>query len=102
MSRLVSEAKQTVRGALAESAAELGTSDPGFGGNGKIDRRDPVVASGRHVGESTSVLPAVLGMEPAATWERRTGKSRDIDPNGASPLDGAVFAKSTPTPAGRE
>ena len=72
---------KTVTSALAELCAELGISEDDFGGKLKSEGKDPVVASRHHLGESMSVLLGLFGMELAAIWKQRTGKSQDVRVN---------------------
>ncbi len=69
---------KTITSALAELSAELGIWAADFGGQVKIEGKDPVVASRHHIGDSTTVLLALFGMELAAIWKQRTGRSQDV------------------------
>jgi crotonobetainyl-CoA:carnitine CoA-transferase CaiB-like acyl-CoA transferase len=79
--RQVGETQKTITVALNELSAELGISEADFGGKLKIEGKDPVVASKHHIGDSTSVLLALFGMELAAIWKLRAGRSQDIKVN---------------------
>lgn len=68
----------TLQSALKELREELGISEQDFGGKLTISGKDPVVASRHHIGESTAVLLALFGMEIAAIWKARTGRSQDL------------------------
>lgn len=48
---------------LEELGAKLGISEIDFGGKLKIGCKDPVVASKHRIGDVTSVLLALFGME---------------------------------------
>ena len=72
---------QTIASALEELGKELGISESDFGGTVKIEGKDPIVASRHHIGDSTSVLLALFGMELAAIWKQRTGRSQDVKVN---------------------
>jgi crotonobetainyl-CoA:carnitine CoA-transferase CaiB-like acyl-CoA transferase len=77
----MNSAQKPITSALEELCAELGISEADFGGKLKIEGKDPVVASRHHIGESTSVLLALFGMELAAIWKQRTGRSQDVKVN---------------------
>lgn len=79
--RTMNNSQKTITSALEELGAELGVSEADFGGKLKIEGKDPVVASKHHIGESTSVLLALFGMELAAIWKQRTGNSQDVKVN---------------------
>src|SRR5512137_1484068 len=79
--RGMSNSPKTIAGALVELGTELGLSEADFGGTLKIEGKDPVVASRHHLGDSTSVLLGLFGMELAAIWKQRTGKSQDVKVN---------------------
>ena len=74
--------------------AALGISEADFGGKLNIEGKDPVVASRHHIGESTAVLLALLGMELAAIWKQRTGRSQDVKVN---VRNAAIVTPSRPT-----
>ncbi len=74
----VSDAQKSITSALEELGTELGISGADFGGNVEIEGQDPIVASKHHIGDSTSVLLALFGMELAAIWKQRTGRSQDV------------------------
>src|SRR5512142_2804428 len=76
--RNMNNSQKTITNALQELGAELGISEADFGGKLKIEGKDPVVASKHHRGDSTSVLLALFGMELAAIWKQRTGRSQDV------------------------
>ncbi len=75
---IMNSSQKTITSALEELCAELGISEADFGGRLKIEGKDPVVASKHHIGDSTSVLLALFGMELAAIWKQRTGRSQDV------------------------
>ena len=77
----MNNSQKTITSALEELGAELGISEADFGGKVKIEGKDPVVASRHHIGDSTAVLLALFGMELAAIWKQRTGRSQDVKVN---------------------
>lgn len=77
----INNTPKTLTSALKELSTELGISEADFGGKLTIEGKDPIVASRHHLGESTAVLLALFGMELAAIWKQRTGKSQDIRVN---------------------
>ena len=79
--RTMNNSQKTITSALEELGAELGVAEADFGGKLKIEGKDPVVASKHHIGESTSVLLALFGMELAAIWKQRTGNSQHVKVN---------------------
>ena len=84
---------KTITSALEELSAALCISEADFGGKVTIEGKDPVVASRHHIGDSTSVLLALFGMELAAIWKQRTGRSQDSMDN-ASPV--STLTKALP------
>ncbi len=66
--RNVNDTQKTITSALKELGGELGISEADFDGKVKIEGKDPVITSRHHLGESTSVLLALFGMELAAIW----------------------------------
>ena len=79
--RGINHTQKNVTRALEELGAALGISEQDFDGKLKIEGKDPVVASNHHIGDSTSVLLALFGMELAGIWKQRTGSSQDIEVN---------------------
>src|SRR5512136_565710 len=79
--RSMNNSQKTITSAHKELSAVLGISEADFGGKLEIEGKDPVIASRHHLGESTAVLLALFGMELAAIWKQRTGRSQDVKVN---------------------
>ncbi len=73
---------KSITSALEEPGAELGISEWDSGDKLKIERKDPVLASNHHLGESKAVLPPQVEL-----YKIKLGPRFSEEPNGASRLD---------------
>jgi crotonobetainyl-CoA:carnitine CoA-transferase CaiB-like acyl-CoA transferase len=79
--------------ALVELMDQLGLSLEDFGGKHNWTGGDPYIYSKHHIGDATSVLLSLFGMEIAAIWKARTGETEDVTVKveNSIPELGAIF-----------